>query len=100
MMVKVKFANQYNVPFLAYNGAHAAITTLGKMDCGIEIFLNQLNTVEIAEGGTTATFGGGIQSINVTNSLWAAGKQTGESTVPNIFQYHGYKSWDADLERQ
>ncbi|KAH8803017.1 hypothetical protein F5884DRAFT_494268 [Xylogone sp. PMI_703] len=72
----VKFANKNNLPFLVYNGAHGAITTLGKMDHGIEIYLSQLNNVEIAADGKTATFGGGIISKNVTDILWAAGKQT------------------------
>lgn len=85
MRIQVKFANQKNLPFLAFGGAHGAITTLGKMSNGIEIYLNQLSSVEIAEDGQTATFGGGIMAKNVTDSLWAAGKQTGKSTVP---QYH------------
>ena len=79
-MVQVKFANKKSLPFLAVNGAHGSITTLGKMNHGIEIYLNQLNSVEIAEDGNTATFGGGIIAKNVTDALWAAGKQTGEST--------------------
>jgi hypothetical protein len=81
----VKYANERELPFLTFNGAHAAITTLGKMDHGIEIYLNQLSTVEIAKDGKTATFGGGIMSKNVTDVLWAAGKQTGKFT---IIYYH------------
>lgn len=72
----VKFANKRNLPFLAFNGAHGAITTLGKMDHGIEIYLNQLSSVEIAEDGQTAKIGGGTMSKVVTDTLWAAGKQT------------------------
>jgi hypothetical protein len=82
--IQVKYANQKELPFLAFNGAHAAITTLGKMDHGIEIYLNQLSSVEIAKDGKTATFGGGIMSKNATDALWAAGKQTGESTLSSI----------------
>jgi hypothetical protein len=62
------------------------------MDHGIEIYLNQLDSVEIAEDGNTATFGGGTIAKNVTDALWAAGKQTGESTSPNITQYYSYKT--------
>ncbi|KAF7589612.1 hypothetical protein BBP40_004026 [Aspergillus hancockii] len=72
----VKFANKKELPFLAYNGAHGAITTLGKMDHGIEIYLSQLSSVEIAKDGTTVTIGGGTKSKSVTDELWAAGKQT------------------------
>ncbi|KAE8353374.1 hypothetical protein BDV28DRAFT_133215 [Aspergillus coremiiformis] len=72
----VKFANTKELPFLAYNGAHGAITTLGKMNHGIEIYLHQLSSVEIAKDGKTATIGGGTKSKAVTDKLWAAGKQT------------------------
>jgi hypothetical protein len=47
------------------------------MDHGIEIYLNQLNTVEVATDGKTVTIGGGTQSKKVTDTLWAANKQTG-----------------------
>jgi hypothetical protein len=47
------------------------------MNHGIEIYLNQLNKVEVAADGKTATIGGGTQSKKVTDTLWAANKQTG-----------------------
>lgn len=74
----VKYANERNIPFLAVNSGHGAITTVGEMEYGIEIWMRQLRSVEIAEDGTTATFGGGVLAKNVTDALWAAGKQTGE----------------------
>lgn len=46
------------------------------MDYGIQIYLGQLNSLEIAKDGKTVTVGGGINSHNLTESLWAAGKQT------------------------
>ncbi|KAJ6436729.1 FAD binding domain-containingprotein [Purpureocillium lavendulum] len=72
----VKFANRIQVPFLAYNGAHGAMTTLGRMQGGIEISLKQLSGVVISKDGRTATIGGGTMSKKVTDDLWAAGKQT------------------------
>lgn len=72
----VKYANKKNLPFLAYNGAHGAITTLGKMKYGVEIYLDQLNSVEVAKDGKTAKIGGGTMSKAVTDKLWAASKQT------------------------
>ena len=47
------------------------------MDHGIEIYLNQLNTVKVAADGKTVTIGGGTMSKKVTDTLWAANKQTG-----------------------
>ncbi|KAF4457026.1 FAD binding domain-containing protein [Fusarium austroafricanum] len=72
----VKFANKKKLPFLAYNSAHGAITTLGKMTKGIEIYLDQLSGVKIAKDGKSVTIGGGTKSKLVTHTLWEAGKQT------------------------
>ncbi|KAH6896807.1 hypothetical protein B0T10DRAFT_526182 [Thelonectria olida] len=72
----VKYANKKDLPFLAFNTAHGAITTLGRMDHGIEIYLGQLSSISIAKDGNSATIGGGAHSKNVTDALWAAGKQT------------------------
>ncbi|KAJ5091128.1 hypothetical protein NUU61_005998 [Penicillium alfredii] len=72
----VKFANKKDLPFLTYNGAHGALTSLGKMDHGIEINLSQLNSIEVADDGKTAKIGGGAMSKAVTEKLWQEGKQT------------------------
>ncbi|KAK2761671.1 hypothetical protein FQN54_001499 [Arachnomyces sp. PD_36] len=71
----IQFANKKQVPFLAYNGVHGALTTLGAMDSGIEIFMQQLSSVDIAEDGQTVTIGGGTNSKVVVDALWEAGKQ-------------------------
>ncbi|KAF2657113.1 FAD-binding domain-containing protein [Lophiostoma macrostomum CBS 122681] len=72
----IRFASKYDIPTLAYNGHHGSITTLGRMDYGIEIYLGQLNTIAVAKNGKTVTVGGGINSKKLTDALWAAGKQT------------------------
>jgi len=71
----VRFANKVKLPFLAYNGRHGSITTLGRMDEGIAINLRKLNSVKIAPNGQTARVGGGINSKVLIDRLWAAGKQ-------------------------
>lgn len=75
----MKFAHTRDVPFLAYNGVHGALTTLGEMDYGIEISLRELSSVDIAEDGQTVTIGGGTNSKLVVDTLWEAGKQAGKS---------------------
>ncbi|KAJ2996860.1 hypothetical protein NUW58_g836 [Xylaria curta] len=72
----VKYANLRNIPYLAVNGGHGAITTVGKLRNGIEIRLSKLSSVEIAHDGTTAKIGGGTLSKTVIDSLWAQAKQT------------------------
>ncbi|WYZ37060.1 hypothetical protein EsH8_II_000566 [Colletotrichum jinshuiense] len=72
----VKYANEKDLPFLAYNGVHGAITTLGRMTNGIEIYLSQLSGVEVAADGKSAKISGGTGSKLVTDTLWEAGKQT------------------------
>lgn len=79
----MRFANYEGLPFLAYNGVHGSTVTLGQMDSGIDIDLKQLSSVQVNSDGT-ATIGGGTMSKKVTDDLWAAGKQTGRSIVPNI----------------
>jgi FAD/FMN-containing dehydrogenase len=75
----VRYANKHDVPFLAVNGGHGNIESLENVHEGIEIWLHKLNEVAISDEGDTATFGGGILSYEVIESLWAAGKQTGKS---------------------
>ncbi|KAL8369781.1 hypothetical protein RB595_000221 [Gaeumannomyces hyphopodioides] len=72
----IKFANEKKLPFLATNTAHGTLTTLGRMDHGIEIDIRSLNSVEIAADGNTARVGGGVRSKELIDALWAADKQT------------------------
>ncbi|KAI6083158.1 FAD-binding domain-containing protein [Hypoxylon rubiginosum] len=72
----IKYANELDLPFLAVSSGHGAITTAGKLQNGVEIWLNQLKNVKIADDGLTAKIGGGTRSKAVTDTLWAAGKQT------------------------
>ncbi|KAJ4358246.1 uncharacterized protein N0V89_002826 [Didymosphaeria variabile] len=72
----VKYANEQQIPFLAVNNAHGAITTVGRVKNGIMIWMRQLDSVQVGEDGHTATFGGGILDKAVTDALWAVGKQT------------------------
>ncbi|KAF4994529.1 hypothetical protein FGRMN_5738 [Fusarium graminum] len=72
----VQFANKKKLPFLAYNSAHGAITTIGKMKQGIEIYLDQLSGVNISKDGKSVTISGGTKSKRVTQTLWESGKQT------------------------
>jgi hypothetical protein len=78
------------------------------MDYGINIYLPELNSIKIAKDGKSVTVGGGINSKKVTDTLWAAGKQTGMSAHPikraltNNLQSLGHAnashSWDRLLE--
>ncbi|KAK4230342.1 hypothetical protein QBC38DRAFT_469282 [Podospora fimiseda] len=72
----VKMAQRCDIPFLAYNGVHGAITTLKDMTWGIAINIRKLSSVNIAPNGQTVTIGGGTNSKVVIDTLWAAGKQT------------------------
>ncbi|KAI1329133.1 FAD binding domain protein [Xylariaceae sp. FL0255] len=72
----VKYANELNIPYLTISGAHGAITTVGSVHQGIGIWLNGLDSVEIAPDGSTVNIGGGALTKTVTDTLWAAGKQT------------------------
>jgi AICAR transformylase/IMP cyclohydrolase PurH len=66
------------------------------MTNGIEIHLSQLNSITIAKDGKTVTIGGGVISKNVTDTLWAAGKQTGEN-MTNSLQAAVAIKWSKNL---
>ncbi|KAI0179621.1 FAD binding domain protein [Hypoxylon sp. FL1284] len=72
----VIYANEKDMPFVAITGGHGAITTMGRLENGIQIWMDMLSSVEIAEDGATAKIGGGALSKTVIESLWSAGKQT------------------------
>ncbi|KAL4797932.1 hypothetical protein BDV19DRAFT_377394 [Aspergillus venezuelensis] len=72
----IRYANSQDMPFLAVNGGHGAISSLAKMDHGMEIWLHKLNFTDIAEDGQTATFGGGITSYDLIRALYPEGKHT------------------------
>jgi hypothetical protein len=80
----VKFANEKGKPYLAVNNGHGAITTVGKVKNGIQIWMRQLNSVKVAPDGKTATFGAGILAKGVIDGLWTAGKQTGKFPSENL----------------
>ncbi|KAL2837840.1 hypothetical protein BJY01DRAFT_237701 [Aspergillus pseudoustus] len=72
----VRFANSHKIPFLAVNDGHGDISSLGRMQDGIQIWLRNLNSIEISEDGRTATVGGGVRSFELMQTLFEKGKQT------------------------
>lgn len=73
----MRLANALRLPFLATAGGHGGIASLGQMLHGVQINLRQLNSVEIQDDGRSAVMGGGVLTKEVTDALWAEGKQTG-----------------------
>lgn len=63
---------------MAVTSTHGTPITQGRMKQGIEIRMHPLNSIDILEGGTEARIGGGALSGKISNTLWNAGKQTGE----------------------
>jgi FAD/FMN-containing dehydrogenase len=59
------------------------------MTHGIEIHMSQLNSIVIAQDGETATIGGGVIAKNLTDALWAAGKQTGKYMINFLLAING-----------
>ena len=66
----------FGLPWLAISGHHGAINSLGTFEQGIQISMENFNEIEISSDGQTALIGGGTLSKNVTDALWAKGKQT------------------------
>lgn len=55
------------------------MSSLGKMDSGIGIWLDEMDSVQVDKDGKTATIAGGALSKTVIDALWDQGKQTGMS---------------------
>ncbi|RDW79275.1 putative FAD-dependent oxygenase [Aspergillus mulundensis] len=72
----IKYANANEIPFLAVNGGHGAISSLSRLHQGMEIWMHKLNSFEIAEDGQTVTLGGGIKSSELIPALFKYGKHT------------------------
>lgn len=56
------------------------------MDYGIQIYMPQLNSVSFAKDKQSVTLGGGINSKNLTDALWAVGKQTGKQHKVAVYE--------------
>lgn len=76
---KIRYANEFNRPFLAITGGHGETWDLGNVRNGIGISMRGMIYVHISADGQSATIGGGTQSGEVIASLWARGKQAGLS---------------------
>lgn len=65
-------------------GGHGGVGSLSKLDRGIEIWMRRLNTIDIAKNGKTVRLGGGLLVKEVTDALWAKGKQTSRTPLTFI----------------
>ncbi|MCJ1478900.1 hypothetical protein MMC13_007584 [Lambiella insularis] len=72
--VTVKYANTFNLPFLAVNRGHGSTETLARFQNGIEIHINVLNSISINSDGNSALIGGGIYNDEIIEYLWDHGK--------------------------
>lgn len=72
---QVKYASRHNVPFLATGGGHGYSWSLGTLQNGIHVDLDNFQTIEIDEGANTMTIGGAVRIGNATRDLHAVGKE-------------------------
>ena len=66
----------FGLPWLAISGHHGAINSLGTFQQGIQISMENFSEIELSSDGQTALIGGGTLAKNITDALWAKGKQT------------------------
>ncbi|KAI4173931.1 MAG: hypothetical protein LQ343_002699 [Gyalolechia ehrenbergii] len=76
IVVAVKLANRFGLPFLAVNGGHGTTSSLNTIQRGVSINLRALNHVQISQDGESALIGGGANTHEVINALAAGGKAT------------------------
>ncbi|KAI1171388.1 hypothetical protein F4777DRAFT_593834 [Nemania sp. FL0916] len=79
----VKIPAKNKIPFIATNGGHGAKTGLGAFD-GININLQNFNTVSVDAANNRMTLGPGAKLGDMASAVFAAGKeiQTGNSWCP------------------
>lgn len=65
------------VPFLAVNRGHGSTVDMSRCRHGINIYIRSLDSIEFAEDGQSALFGGGVYGDQVVRSLAVRGKATG-----------------------
>lgn len=71
----VKYANKYDIPFLAVSGTHGWAKSLNGLKGGIQISLRKLNKSTVDKGGQTATIEGGSLQWEALADLYKEGKQ-------------------------
>lgn len=74
----MRYADQYNIPFIARAGGHGATKALSLARNAIQIDFRSLNHITLSENGQTATIGGGANVSDTVNTLTSLGKRTGE----------------------
>ncbi|KAG8530172.1 uncharacterized protein KY384_005655 [Bacidia gigantensis] len=74
----VKFANVVSLPFLAINRGHGTPSALGTIKHGILIRLDNLDGINVAADGQTATLGGGVYSDQLHAKLAETNKVAGK----------------------
>ncbi|KAK6064225.1 6-hydroxy-D-nicotine oxidase 1 [Seiridium cupressi] len=71
----IRYANEYDMPFLARAGGHGATEALASATNAIQIDFRNLNQVKLSNDGQTATIGGGATVKAVVGKLMQSGKQ-------------------------
>ncbi|KAG8526291.1 uncharacterized protein KY384_000284 [Bacidia gigantensis] len=74
VVATVHFANRFHIPFLAVNRGHGDAAGLSAVDGGISIYIRNLDSIEVAEDGQSASMGGGVFQDQVVRYLFERGK--------------------------
>ncbi|KAM6510162.1 hypothetical protein FALCPG4_017788 [Fusarium falciforme] len=72
----VRYANKKGIPFLTVSGGHGWTSQLQRMQHGIGISTQKLNTMKLSKDGKTVSLGGGVKSGQVERFLSAQGKRS------------------------
>jgi FAD/FMN-containing dehydrogenase len=69
---QIKISSQHNIDFLATGGGHGASVTYNKFRSGIEIDLQNFNSVHLDVDRQLLTVGGGTVFSDIIEPLYAA----------------------------
>ncbi|KAI0100095.1 hypothetical protein GGR51DRAFT_564506 [Nemania sp. FL0031] len=71
----VRFAKEFDIPFVARAGGHGATDSLANAKNAIQIDFRKMNQVKLNDDGQTATLEGGVTVKQVVDGLEAVGKR-------------------------
>jgi FAD/FMN-containing dehydrogenase len=74
----VRFAAEFDIPFVARAGGHGATEALATAKNAIQVDFRKMNHVKLNKDGKTAAIGGGANVKQVVDGLEAVGKRTGK----------------------
>ncbi|RDA95117.1 hypothetical protein CP533_2144 [Ophiocordyceps camponoti-saundersi (nom. inval.)] len=81
---RIQYANRHRMPFLAVSGGHGWLSTLNRLQAGIQINMRKMNHTWLSPDGKTANVSGGTLQREITAAMFAQGKRAVTGICPGV----------------